>query len=287
MNYTVIIITKNSGRILEKVIKSVLKQTIAPNEFIFIDNDSKDGTIELLLNYKKRYPYFRIFKIKIDVGACREINLAVNMANSPIVTIMDDDAILVNKNWIERAAINLRNNIAVVWGNPSGILDNITYGEFFLGCAFLVSKEIFQKVGGYDDNFFLYENDTDLTVRLSRQGYRVLPSKNLKVIHPYGPKSPRYYEFALANRILIYWKYYPYWISIIMTILHAFQEFKELKNFRVLKYWSKGIKRFFTNLYKIGLSYPNRMGFKEFIKSTYQLRFPAFGYKLVKLLYDI
>ena len=287
MNYTAVIVTKNSGKILEKVINSVLKQTVAPIEFIFIDNNSSDGTIELLLDYKKKNSTFRIFTSKIDVGVCKEINLAVNMTKSSTVIIMDDDAILVNENWIELAIKKLKNNIAVVWGNPSGILNKKSYGEFFLGCAFLVSKEIFQKIGGYDEKFFLYENDTDLTVRIHRNGYRVLPLKSLKVIHPYGPKSRRYYEFALANRILIYWKYYPYWVSILMTILHLFQELKEIKDFRWVKYWLKGVKRLFNNLYSIGLSYPNHMGLKEFFRSAYQLCFPAFGSKLVKFLYGI
>lgn len=280
-------VTKNSGKTLGESIQSVLKQSIKLGEFIFIDNNSNDGTIELLLNYKRKNPIFRIFRSKKDVGACREINLGVQMANSNVVLIMDDDAILLDENWIEIAAANLKNNIALVWGNPSGALDNKNYGEFFLGCAFLVSKAIFQKVGGYDEKFFLYENDTDLTVRLSRERYRVLPIKRLRVNHPYGPRSARYYEFALANRILIYWKYYPYWISILMTIFHLGQELKDMSNFNLLQYWAKGIKRLLRNLYRIGLSHPNRMGLKEFFSSAYQLRFPAFGYRLVKLLYGI
>lgn len=287
MRYSVVIVTKNSGKTLRRVIESVLKQTVVPSEFIFIDNNSSDGTVELLLNYKRNNSIFRIFRSKKDIGVCTEINLGVKLANSNLILIMDDDAILVDENWIEIAAVNLKNNIAIVWGNPSGILDNKNYGEFFLGCAFLVSKEIFQKVGGYDDKFFLYENDTDLTVRLYREGYRVLPIKRLRIIHPYGPRSARYYEFALANRILIYWKYYPYWISILMTIFHLGQELKDITDLKLLKYWTKGIKRLLSNLYRIGLVYPNRMGLIEFFSSAYQLRFPAFGFKLVKKLYGI
>ncbi|MFX1294014.1 MAG: glycosyltransferase family 2 protein, partial [Promethearchaeota archaeon] len=281
------IVTRNRSNIIGKAIDSVLKQTIKPKEFIIIDNDSKDETVEILLKYKKKYSFFKIYQMKVDPGVCKEINLGVKMVDSPVILIMDDDAILIEKIWMEIAIKNLRESIGLVWGNPSGILNLADYGEFFLGCAFVIRKEVFQEVGMYDEKFFLYENDTDLTVRINRLGYRVLSLKKLNVIHPYGPRSPRYYQFALPNRLLIYWKYYPFWISIIMTLLHTFQELRKMKNFRLLKFLLKGIKRFFSNLYWISLSYQDRMGLKEFIRSTYQLRFPIFGYKLVKFLYRL
>ena len=53
MDYSVIIITRNRAKVIAQTIDSVLKQTIKPTEFIIIDNNSTDGTIELLLKYKK------------------------------------------------------------------------------------------------------------------------------------------------------------------------------------------------------------------------------------------
>ena len=164
-------------------------------------------------------------------------------------------------------------------------MDSIDYGEFFLGSAFLTKKEIFQEVGRFDEKFFIDENEADLTVRMNRNHYRILPLKKCRIIHIYRPKDERYYIYALSNRILIYWKYYPYWIAIVQTIFHSLQELKEMENFRFFKSWLKGMKRFISKLHWIGLSYRDRMGLKEFFHLAYQIHFPAFGYKLINLLY--
>jgi len=286
MQYSVVITSYNKKRHLDKAIKSVLRQKEKPSEFIIVDNGSTDGSIELLLDYKRKYPNFRIFKSKINVGYCKGINIGVNLAQSSFILVMDHDAILTEQRWAELALKNLREGFGLVWGNP-GILDSVNYGEFFLGSAFLTKKEIFQEVGMFDEKFFVDENEADLSVRLYRAGYRIFPLRKGRIFHLYRPKDQRYYIFGLSNRILIYWKYFPYWISLIMTFLHCLQEFKEIKDFRLLKYYRLGIKRLISNLYRIGLSYPNHMGLKEFFKSAYQLRFPAFGYRLIKFLYSL
>ncbi len=287
MDYSAVMITNNRREKIAKTIESVLRQNIVPKEFIIIDNGSTDGTVECILKYKQKYPFFKIYQTKEDPGVCSEINFGVKIATSPIILILDDDAILVGKNWMEKACKNLRENIGLVWGNPSGILDNSDYGEFFLGCAFVVRKSVFQEIGLFDEKFFIYENDTDLVIRIHRHGYRVLALKKMNVIHPYGPRGTKYYKYALSNRILMYWKYYPYWVAVIMTILHSFRELREIKDLKLIKYWLIGIRRFFSNLYWIGLSYKKRMGLKEFFRSSYQLRFPIIGYKLVKYIYHL
>jgi len=286
MDYTVVMVTYNSGENLKKTFESILKQKEIPNELIIIDNNSIDGTIERLLDYKKKIPNFRIFRSKINLGYCKGVNLGVNLSKNQTILVLDHDARLVKETWIEIAFKNLRQNIGVVWGNP-GFLNPRDYGEIFISSAFLIKKQIFQEVGMFDEKLFINENEPDLTIRMNRHGYRILPLKKAEIFHPYKPKDARYYLYTLSNRLLRYWKYYPYWIAILMSIFYALQEFREIKNSKFIRYWLKGMRRFFSNLYWIGISYKKRMGLKEFFQSAYQLRFPSFGYKLVKYLYHL
>ncbi|MHA1130140.1 MAG: glycosyltransferase family 2 protein [Candidatus Helarchaeota archaeon] len=286
MEYSTVIVTYNKKDALKEAIESIIRQRTKPNEIIIVDNNSTDGTIELLLDYKKVLENFRIYQTKKNIGYCKGVNIGVSLARNSIILIMDHDAILLNENWVDIALKNFRNQIAVAWGNP-GVLDGLNYGEFFLGSAFITRKEIFEEVGGFDEKFFIDENEADLVVRLNKKGYRIMPLKTARIHHPYRERDARYYEFALSNRNLIYWKYYSWWIAAIMTMLHSFQELREMKNYRLLKYWIKGLRRFISKLYTIGLSYKERMTLKEFIRHAYQLRFPAFGYKLIKILYRL
>ena len=141
MEYSLVIITKNRKKFFKKALDSVLCQTIQPKEYIILDNGSTDGTVELLLEYKKKHPNFRIFNIK-DIGYTAEVNVGVKLVKTPLVLIMDDDASLIDENWMKVAIRNMRDNIGVVWGNPSGFLNNITWWESFLGSAFLTRKDL-------------------------------------------------------------------------------------------------------------------------------------------------
>ena len=288
MDYAVVISTLNRKTSLGKTIDSIFKQTIKPKEFIIIlDCNSNIENIAFLLKYKKKYPIIRIYYSKYNLGACALINWGVKKVTSEYILNIDDDAILQNDDWIEISYKNFRDNVGLVWGNASGILDQANFGEFFIGCAFLTRKDVFQKVGMFDEKLFIYANDTDLSIRLNRYGYRVLPLRKIKVDHPFTSGRPKFYEFASSNRLLLYWKYYPYWVSFIMTIFHAVQDIRYMRDYSLLKFWLKGIKRFFSNLYWIGLSYKDRMSMSEFFKYSYQLQFPSVGYYLVRFLYGL
>jgi GT2 family glycosyltransferase len=286
MEYSVVIVTYNKRDALKKALDSILKQRTQPSEFVIVDNYSTDGTVELLLEYKKKIQNFRIYQTKENIGYCKGVNIGVNLAQNSMILIMDHDAVLLKENWVDIALKNFREDIAIAWGNP-GVLDGMDYGDFFLGSAFFTRKDIFEGVGGFDEKFFIDENEVDLVVRLNKNGYRILPLRTARIHHPYRQKDARYYEFALSNRDLTYWKYYPWWIASIMTLLHSFQELREMENYSLIRYWFKGLKRLISKLYSIGLSHGDRMSLKEFVKYAYQLKFPAFGYKLIKMLYGL
>lgn len=55
--------------------------------------------------------------------------------------------------------------------------------EYVTGCAMLISREVFEKVGLFDENIFLYYEDTDLSLRVKNAGLRNLIVSNSKVFH--------------------------------------------------------------------------------------------------------
>lgn len=160
MDYSAVIVAYNQKKALKRAIDSVLKQTVVPNEFIIIDNNSSDGTIEILLEYKKKFPFFRIFRSKINFGTCKGINIGVKLAKYPVICNMDHDSELAQENWIELAFDKLqKKQIALVWGTHNkGNFPRFTYGNF-IGSAILFKRDIFLKVGGFPEGFFIYNNE--------------------------------------------------------------------------------------------------------------------------------
>jgi GT2 family glycosyltransferase len=58
--------------------------------------------------------------------------------------------------------------------------------EWLSGACLLVRKEALDSVGGFDEGFFLYEEDVDLCLRLRRAGWRLLFTPAAEVVHHLG-----------------------------------------------------------------------------------------------------
>lgn len=72
--------------------------------------------------------------------------------------------------------------------------------EVFPGTCFLINKNLFEKAGGYDESFFLYFEENDLSNRLRKLGYKLFIDPNAKLIHKLGvsteknPESKKYFQ---------------------------------------------------------------------------------------------
>ena len=62
---------------------------------------------------------------------------------------------------------------------------------FATGCALCVRRELVEKIGVLDDNLFIYNEDTDYSVRVLRAGYRILYVPNAVLWHREGWDSRR------------------------------------------------------------------------------------------------
>ena len=295
MDYSAVIVTYNQKRALKRAIDSILKQTIVPNEFIIVDNNSTDGTPELLLEYKTKYPFFRIFKSKINLGTCKGINIGVKLAKNSIIYNMDHDSELEQDNWIELAFDKLqKKKIALVWGTSNkGNFPKFAY-ENFIGSAILFKKDIFLGVGGFPNDFFIYDNELDLTVRYYIAGYYPYFYAKLDVKHglppeeqfPSGKKGKMYIYYDLSNRLFIYWKYYPFYFSLILSILHFIRVMTDYtKYFREYFEPFKGLIRVFNSFYVNVFRERNILNLNQFLTICYQQKFPIPVYWLLRRIY--
>lgn len=84
--------------------------------------------------------------------------------------------------------------------------------EWATGCCFAVSGALWDRVGGFDEDYFMYWEDVDLSTRVLAAGGRLVLRDDLTIIHDEGQtggraigdrkKSPLYYEYNIRNRLL-------------------------------------------------------------------------------------
>lgn len=79
-------------------------------------------------------------------------------------------------------------NTKKIINNSKGSLDT-TEVDYVLGALMFIKKQLFDEINGFDENFFMYYEETDLQYRLKQYGYKNIILNTPKVIHLEG-KSP-------------------------------------------------------------------------------------------------
>ena len=237
----VIILNYRIKELILKCIESVKKSTYKNLDIIIVDNSPEEGLGELVDNNIQYLP-------NRNTGYTGGNNLGIKKAleSSPDFifilnpdTIIDKDAIkyLVETLEDENAGIVgpkiLFSDKKTIWyaggifdtanviGKHKGVdeLDNEKYEkleetDYVTGAAMFVSKEVFQKIGFFDEKYFLYYEDSDFSKRAKEAGFKVLYQPKAMVYHENaqstGLGSPLQDYFITRNRMLYASKFLPF-----------------------------------------------------------------------------
>jgi len=118
-----------------------------------------------------------------------------------------------------------------------GQFDKTEETEIATGCCMMIKKEVFEKAGILDDKYFLYYEDSDLSVRVKNKGFKIMYvprsiifHKNAGSVGGSGSKLQDYY--IVRNRLLFGMRYAP--------IRARFSLFREsLKVLLSGRYWQR------------------------------------------------
>ena len=91
--------------------------------------------------------------------------------------------------------------------------DETVFPDWVAGMFMLFRREVFEKMGGFDERYFLYYEDVDLCARLRLQGYKVALSPAVKIVHHAHRSSHRdlkYFKLHLGS-MLRFFITPPYW----------------------------------------------------------------------------
>jgi GT2 family glycosyltransferase len=195
-------------------------QATCAAEVIVVDNASTDGSAEAARKWahtcQKPAPRCEVLAMETN-EAIAGFNRGVEAATGDLVLILDDDA--RPDDDALAAAIDLlaeRPDLGAATLVPFHPATGRTEWPFadrlaepsdawpVMGCCNLVRRGVWLALGGYDERFFLYRNDTDLAMKVlaSGLGVRCDPAWRCEHDSPAAArKSPRWCRLATRNWI--------------------------------------------------------------------------------------
>lgn len=105
MNISVVVISYNSGRFLEKNLTSLIRQSVEFDEIIVVDNLSSDDSLTIIENFEKEYPRLRKIALDYNSGYARGANTGIRETRSDLVLVANADIFLdehFNRSVIEK-----------------------------------------------------------------------------------------------------------------------------------------------------------------------------------------
>jgi GT2 family glycosyltransferase len=85
--------------------------------------------------------------------------------------------------------------------------------SFVCGCCFLIRCDVLRELGGFDESFFAYVEDVDLSLRIARHGYRMMYEPSARLLHrvdPHVSESPFQIRQRDRNRRRLAAKHYSF-----------------------------------------------------------------------------
>jgi len=201
---SVIILNWNGENDTIDCINSLLNQVDVELDIMVIDNGSKEESVSKI---ERKFPQLMVIKSESNLGYCGGMNLGIRMAikkDAKFILLINNDTV-ADKNFVKSLMENFEDDVGVVgpiiyyyddpneiWssgGKISPIIQELKRShehqleiptkpidlDFITGCAMLVKREVFEKVGFFDERFFpAYYEDLDFCLRVRKAGYRII-----------------------------------------------------------------------------------------------------------------
>ncbi|BDQ04195.1 glycosyltransferase family 2 protein [Ignavibacterium sp.] len=104
------------------------------------------------------------------------------------------------------------------------IKEEIKEVSFVSGCCMLIKKDLFNKVGLLDEDFFLYLEDTDFCVRVKEAGFKIYVANNSVIYHKVSKSTfklekPISLYYTTRNRLLLVNKHFKHYLPLTFTYI--------------------------------------------------------------------
>jgi GT2 family glycosyltransferase len=209
----VVVVNYDGERLLPACLAALRAQTLAPAQIVVADNGSRDGSLALL---RAHHPDVRVLELGRNHGFAGGANRGVAATAAPWICVLNSDATPA-PDWLATLTAAPRDPQTWALGSvlvsartgriesagdqydPAGFaykllrdqplsrLPREPYRVFAApGAAPVFRRDVFERLGGYEERFFLYYEDVDLAFRALLAGYHALMVPSARVVHQLG-----------------------------------------------------------------------------------------------------
>lgn len=256
-NIAIVVLNWNGTEDTKKSLESLYLQDYSKYSVILIENGSSEaGTKQGIEQLKEKYPKLIVIENEKNLGFAGGVNTGIRYAlehNYDFVALFNNDAV-ADKRWLSQLVTAQKehksgittglllheNGITIdstgdwcsIWGLPFPrdrkmlSLEAAKSGFVFSGSggASLYSTEMLREIGLFDEAFFAYYEDTDISFRAQLQGWKVYYTQWAVAYHKQGASSDKIPGFTVyqtfKNLPLFVWKNIP--TSLLWKVLPRF-----------------------------------------------------------------
>jgi len=209
---SVVVVNFNGKRFLDDCLNSLYVQTYKDYEVIVVDNASRDGSVE---HIRSCFPWARIVENKVNLGSTGGNNSGIREAEGEFIVTLNNDTRL-EKDFLERLAGPMSDPGIGMCGSkmvyPNGKINSTglclsrsgaswdrgaseedlgqydRQEEIFGACAgaALYRRKMLDEIGLFDEDFFIFMEDIDLTLRARCAGWRCIYVPGAVAHHLHG-----------------------------------------------------------------------------------------------------
>lgn len=243
----IVVLNWNGADFLEQCLESLRAQDYPDFQIVVVDNDSTDNSRDILDYWTKQYGnLIKVIYNNRNSGFAGGVNIGIKQAmkdGAGAVALFNNDATAA-PNWLSELVAELESDKTI--GIATGLLlhaDGKTIdstGDFYsiwglafprnrdeltvaapdsgsvfgaTGGASLYRVDLFKQIGLFDESFFAYYEDVDISFRSQLAGWKVYYTKSAVAYHKRGATSEKIPGFTkyqmFKNLPMLFWKNVP------------------------------------------------------------------------------
>ncbi|PNQ74055.1 glycosyl transferase family 2 [Hanstruepera neustonica] len=230
MKLSVVILNYNVRYFLELCLNSV-EAAIADldAEIIVVDNNSEDDSCQMV---KTHFPNVNLIEHKNNDGFSKGNNLGVKQAKGEYICILNPDTVVAedtfsmllqfadsqsnlgivgcrlidgtghflpeSKRNIPKPVIALKKLLGNPYDYYANQINEFEIGEvpIFVGAFMFMKQSLYNEVGGFDEDYFMYGEDVDISYKVLTAGYTNYYNGNTSIIHYKGESTLKDVNYA-------------------------------------------------------------------------------------------
>jgi len=87
------------------------------------------------------------------------------------------------------------------------------------GCSFIIRRAVLEKIGGYNEEYYMYHDDIELSLKVKLAGYKIILAPRALIYHKYEfSRSVKMVYYMERNRYLTIFTFYPVYLLILVAL---------------------------------------------------------------------